>query len=175
MANWPTWELTHVHRQQGVNNSIVDNAHRILKGLRPISDSPKPLKLKDKESAIDTLKWMLSDKDWRFAMIEVDEASTKAGAYIREMLKLLKNAKFYDPNRDAVITAINGYDTGQVGFALGQDTMNRQLSMILNHDEPRWVLDAGRARTEEQMSELQVLMGNPYDVFCLQNIILAFS
>src|SRR3546814_8458154 len=87
MANWPTWELTHVHRQQGVNNSIVDNAHRILKGLRPISDSPKPLKLKDKESAIDTLKWMLSDKDWRFAMIEVDEASTKAGAYIREMLK----------------------------------------------------------------------------------------
>src|SRR3546814_10297845 len=56
MANWPTWELTHVHRQRGVNNSIVDNAHRILKGLRPISDSPKPLKLKDKESAIDTLK-----------------------------------------------------------------------------------------------------------------------
>src|SRR3546814_3042307 len=77
MANWPTWELTHVHRQQGVKNSIVDNAHRILKGLRTISDSPKPLKLKDKESAIDTLNWMLSDKDWRFAMIEVDEASTK--------------------------------------------------------------------------------------------------
>src|SRR3546814_3494368 len=89
---------------------------------------------------------MLSDKDWRFAMIEVDEASTKAGAYIREMLKLLKNAKFYDPNRDAVITAINGYDTGQVGFALGQDTMNRELSMILNPDEPRWVIDAGRER-----------------------------
>src|SRR3546814_20955955 len=77
MVNWPTWELTHVHRQQGVNNSIVDNAHRILKGLRPISDSPKPLKLKDKESAIDTLKWMLSDKDWRFAMIEVDEARSE--------------------------------------------------------------------------------------------------
>src|SRR3546814_4514469 len=76
----------------------------------------------------------------------VDEASTKAGAYIREMLKLLKNAKFYDPNRDAVITAINGYDTGQVGFALGQDTMNRELSMILNPDEPRWVIDAGRER-----------------------------
>src|SRR3546814_2079297 len=151
MANWPTWELTHVHRQQGVNNSIVDNAHRILKGLRPISDSPKPLKLKDKESAIDTLKWMLSDKDWRFAMIEVDEASTKAGAYIREMLKLLKNAKFYDPNRDAVITAINGYDTGQVGFALGQDTMNRELS-----------------RSEEHTSELQSLMRISYAVFCLK-------
>src|SRR3546814_17472628 len=40
------------------------------------------------------------------------------------MLKLLKNAKFYDLNRDAVITAINGYDTGQVGFALGQFGMN---------------------------------------------------
>src|SRR3546814_10170134 len=95
---------------------------------------------------------MLSDKDWRFAMIEVDEASTKAGAYIREMLKLLKNAKFYDPNRDAVITAINGYDTGQVGFALGQDTMNRELSM----------------RSEEHTSELQSLMRISYAVFCLK-------
>src|SRR3546814_3621777 len=36
--------------------------------------------------------------------------------------------------------------TGQVGFALGQDTMNRELSMILNPDEPRWVIDAGRER-----------------------------
>src|SRR3546814_12374922 len=138
MANWPTWELTHVHRQQGVNNSIVDNAHRILKGLRPISDSPKPLKLKDKESAIDTLKWMLSDKDWRFAMIEVDEASTKAGAYIREMLKLLKNAKFYDPNRDAVITAINGYDTGQVGFALGRSEERREGKEGVSTCRSRW-------------------------------------
>src|SRR3546814_20174866 len=116
MANWPTWELTHAHRQQGVNNSIVDNAHRILKGLRPISDSPKPLKLKDKESAIDTLKWMLSDKDWRFAMIQVDEASTTAGAYIRELLQLLMNAKFYDPTRASSHNQSNGYATGQVEF-----------------------------------------------------------
>ena len=146
MGNWPTWELTHVHRQQGANNSIVDNAHRVLKGLRPVSDSPKPLQLKDKATAIETLKWMLTDKDWRFAMVEVDEASIKAGAYIREMLKLLKNAKFYDPNRDAVITAINGHDTGQTGWALGQDPMNRELSMILNPDEPRYIIDAGRER-----------------------------
>src|SRR3546814_18561084 len=107
MANWPTWELTHVHRQQGVNNSIVDHAHRILKGLRPISDSPTHLKLKDKESAIDTLKWMLSDKDWRFAIIAVDEASTKAGANIRAMLTLLKNHTFSYPNSDTIITEIN--------------------------------------------------------------------
>ena len=146
MGSWPTWELTHVHRQQGVNNSIVDNAHRVLKGLRPVSDSPNPLRLKDKASAIETLKWMLSDKSWRFAMVEVDDGSVKAGAYIREMLKLLKNAKFYDPNRDAVITAINGYDTGQTGFALGQDPMNRELSMLMNPDEPRWIIDAGRER-----------------------------
>src|SRR5690606_31737613 len=104
------------------------------------------LQLKDKSTAIETLKWMLTDKDWRFAMVEVDEASIKAGAYIREMLKLLKNAKFYDPNRDAVITAINGHDTGQTGWALGQDPMNRELSMILNPDEPRYIIDAGRER-----------------------------
>lgn len=146
MTNWPSWELTHVHRQQGANNSIVDNAHRILKGLRPVSDSATPLRLKDVATAKETLGFMLRDKDWRFLTVEVDEGSTKAGAFIRESLKLLKGANFYDPNRDAVITAINGYDTGQTGFALGQDTMNRELSMILNPDNPRWIIDGGRER-----------------------------
>lgn len=146
MTNWPTWELTHVHRQQGVNNSIVDNAHRILKGLRVVSDSPTHLKLKDATSAKETLTYMLRNKDWRFLTVEVDEASTRAGAFIRESLKLLKGANFYDPNRDAVITAINGYDTGQTGFGLGQDTMNRELSMILNPDNPRYIIDGGRER-----------------------------
>lgn len=146
MTNWPSWELTHVHRQQGANNSIVDNAHRILKGLRPVSDSPEPLRLKDVATAKTALGFMLRDKDWRFLTVEVDEASTRAGAFIRESLKLLKGAKFYDPNRDAVITAINGYDTGQTGFGLGQDTMNRELSMILNPDNPRWIIDGGRER-----------------------------
>ena len=146
MSNWPSWELTHVHRQQGANNSIVDNAHRILKGLRPVSDCPERLQLKDSATAKQTLTYMLKNKDWRFLTVEVDEASTRAGAYIRESLKLLKGAKFYDPNRDAVITAINGYDTGQTGFGLGQDTMNRELSMILNPDNPRWIIDGGRTR-----------------------------
>lgn len=146
LSNWPSWELTHVHRQQGANNSIVDNAHRILKGLRPVSDSSTPLKLKDTTTARETLTYMLKNKDWRFITVEVDEASVKAGAYIREALKLLKGANFYDPNRDAVITAINGYDTGQTGFGLGQDMMNRELSMILNPDNPRWIIDGGRTR-----------------------------
>lgn len=146
MTNWPSWELTHVHRQQGANNSIVDNAHRILKGLRPVSDSPTPLKLKDMATAKETLNFMLRDKDWRFLTVDVDEGSTKAAAFIRQSLKLLKGANFYDPNRDAVITAINGYDTGQTGYALGQDTMNRELSMILNPDSPRYIIDGGRER-----------------------------
>lgn len=146
MTSWPSWELTHVHRQQGANNSIVDNAHRILKGLRPVSDSPTPLKLRDMATAKETLTFMLNNKDWRFLTVDVDEGSTKAGAFIRQALKLLKGANFYDPNRDAVITAINGYDTGQTGFGLGQDTMNRELSMILNPDNPRWIIDAGRER-----------------------------
>lgn len=146
MTRWPTWELTHVHRQQGANNSIVDNAHRILKGLKVISDSPTNLKLKDMATAKETLNFMLKDKEWRFITVEVDEASIKAGAYIRQALNLLKGAKFYDPNRDAVITAINGYDTGQTGFGLGQDTMNRELSMLLNPDNPRYIIDGGRER-----------------------------
>jgi hypothetical protein len=37
MANWPSWELTHVHRQKGEDNEIVDNAWRIIHGQRPQS------------------------------------------------------------------------------------------------------------------------------------------
>ena len=30
MCSWPAWELTHVHRQQGQNNEIVDNAWSVI-------------------------------------------------------------------------------------------------------------------------------------------------
>lgn len=146
MSEWPSWELTHVHRQKGANNSIVDNAHRVLKGLKPASDSPTPLSMKNQKSTLEALTFMLKNKDWRFLTVDVDEGSVKAGAYIRESLRVLKNSTFYDPNRDAVITAINGYDTAATGFALGQDTMNRELSVMLNPDSPRYIIDAGRER-----------------------------
>jgi hypothetical protein len=37
MANWPAFELTHIHRQTGKDNPIVDNAWRVLKGQMPVS------------------------------------------------------------------------------------------------------------------------------------------
>lgn len=146
MGEWASWELTHVHRQKGANNSIVDNAHRVLKGQRPQSDCKERLLITTPTTTKAALTHMLVNKDWRFLTLEIDEGSTKAGAWIRESLKLLKGAKFYDPNRDAVITAINGYDIAQLGAGLGQDTMNRELSMILNPDNPRYIIDGGHDR-----------------------------
>src|SRR6478609_3648061 len=32
LAKWPAFELTHIHRQKGVNNMIVENAWKVLQG-----------------------------------------------------------------------------------------------------------------------------------------------
>lgn len=37
MLKWPSFELTHIHRQKGEDNPIVDNAWRILKGHFPVN------------------------------------------------------------------------------------------------------------------------------------------
>ena len=67
MSNWPSWELTKVHRQQGVNNPIVDNAWRILNGRRPESEG-------------------------RFQMIELKGDASEANRRVRKMLSLLARA-----------------------------------------------------------------------------------
>jgi ATP-dependent exoDNAse (exonuclease V) alpha subunit len=146
LAQWPTWELTHIHRQQGANNSIVDNAHRILKGIRPISDSPTPLTIaKSDKEFLATLNFLVRDKDWRFVTIEVPEEHRKASLRIRQMLKLLQG-KLYEPNRDVVITPINGFEQTAPGYSLGQAPMNQELVVQLNHDAERYFIDAGRER-----------------------------
>jgi hypothetical protein len=108
--------LTHVHRQQGANNSIVDNAHRILKGLRPVSDAPEPLSLRTPEQMIKALNFMASDSDWRFITIEVPEDHRQASQRIRQTMQLLQG-KLYEPNRDVIITPINGYEQTAPGYS----------------------------------------------------------
>lgn len=128
MTKWPSWELTHIHRQTGVNNSIVDNAWRILKGQKPISDEYQ------------------SDPGWKFAMMPIPEDSVLASQKIRKWLAAM-NGKAYQPNRDSVITAINGEDMSK-GYALGQIPMNRELAVVFNKDSPRYIIDAGRERKQ---------------------------
>jgi hypothetical protein len=143
MTKWPSWELTHIHRQVGVNNSIVDNAWRVLKGQRPESDDYK------------------NDPTWKFAMMPVPEDSALASKKIRAWLAAM-NGKAYQPHRDTVITAINAAEGG-TGYALGQIPMNRELAIVFNKDNPRYIIDAGRERRQLAVGDKVMATRNDHE------------
>lgn len=118
--NWPSFELTHIHRQKGENNPIVENAWRVLQGKLPI-EMPK------------------------FKMYKVDGLPGNAAKQFRAALIKLKAAGIYDPVRDTGITPING-NPGSSGQQLGQEPMNEFLAIQFNPDGKRYLIDAGRER-----------------------------
>lgn len=162
LASWPTWELTHVHRQQGENNSIVDNAHRILRGHRPIPDHSEPLSFTSPQNMVKALKWMANDHTWRFAQIDIDQEHKVAAIRIRQALKLLQG-NLYEPNRDVVITPINGFEQTAPGYSLGQAPMNQELVTQLNHDAVRYLIDAGRERQNFAVGDKVMATINDYE------------
>lgn len=120
MSEFPAYELTHIHRQEGTDNPIVDNAWRVLKGELPVSGGA-------------------------FQMIKFDSNAATASKQIRKLLPTLQGKGIYDPIRDTTITPINGED-GARGFALGQIPLNREFAIIFNDTEDRFIIDAGRER-----------------------------
>ena len=144
MTKWPSWELTHIHRQEGINNSIVDNAWKILKGIKPSSDNYH------------------SDPGWKFAMMPIPEDSSLASSKIRAWLAKM-NGKAYQPHRDSVITAINGEDASR-GYALGQIPMNRELAIVFNRESPRYIIDAGRERKQFAVGDKVMATRNDHEV-----------
>ena len=127
MSKWPTWQLTKIHRQKGDNNTIVDNAWRIINGEYPQTDQ-------------------LNDPSWRFVMQEIPADPNMASRVLRKWLTIVKDSGVYDPIRDTVITPINAYEDTAAGFALGQDPLNRDLALVFNSSTDRYVIDAGRER-----------------------------
>lgn len=146
LGMWPSWELTHIHRQQGVNNSIVDNAWRIINGQTPISDlANKSHEVKTMPGLVASVNAMIKE-DWKFAMIKLPEEIPLAAQRVQQLLQVLQSkTKIYDPIRDTVITAINGHDESH-GRQLGQIPLNQALAPIFNKDSDRYVIDAGRER-----------------------------
>lgn len=122
LAKWPVFELTHVHRQQGVDNPIVDNAWRVIHGQMPISGG-------------------------RFQMIKVDGDAQLVSRKVRAMMPKLQEMGIYEPIRDTIITPINGED-GSRGYALGQLPLNREFALIFNpsNENPRYLIDGGRVK-----------------------------
>lgn len=137
MAKWPSWELTHVHRQQGKDNEIVDNAWRILKGLMPKDGG-------------------------RFKMIELKGDAAVANRKVRAMVPKLQELKIYDPIRDTIITPINGED-GARGYQLGQLLLNREFALTFNSDNPRYIIDGGRERKQFAVGDKVMATKNDWE------------
>lgn len=125
MAKWPSFELHHIHRQQGTHNAIVDNAWRVLNGEMPISEG-------------------------RFQMLELKGDHNLSSRQIRKLIPALQQKEIYDPIRDTIITPINGNE-GSRGYSLGQLPLNREFAMIFNPQSihPRYIIDAGRGERRQ--------------------------
>lgn len=139
MCQWPAWELTHVHRQQGVNNPIVDNAWRILNGRMPQSEG-------------------------RFQMVPLKGDAALANRKVRAMIPKMQEMGVYDPIRDCIITPINGED-GSRGFQLGQIPLNREFALIFNpqSSHQRFIIDGGRERKQFAVGDKVMATKNDWE------------
>lgn len=143
MSEWQTYELTKVHRQKGVNNSIVDNAWQVINGHALKPDNPKHLTFDGTmPQMVESLNWILENDDWKFAAFRFPGLASPASTRTRQIMKLLADNDFYDPIRDTTITPINGED-GARGYALGQLPMNRELALMFNGKDNRYIIDGG--------------------------------
>ena len=122
MARWPTFELAKVHRQAGENNPIVDNAWRVIHGIRP-------------------------ETEGRFKMVQIPVDSLKASSQVRGIARKLHQLGVYKPLRDAVITPIHGINPGP-GSSLGDYPLNEHFSHMFNDESghPRYIIDGGREK-----------------------------
>jgi ATP-dependent exoDNAse (exonuclease V) alpha subunit len=139
MSKWPSFELTHIHRQAGANNAIVDNAWRILNGQMPISGG-------------------------RFQMIELKGDAGYASRQVRAMVPKIQEKGLYDPTRDTIITPINGAE-GSRGYALGQLPLNNEFALIFNpqSSHPRYIIDGGRERKQFAVGDKVMATKNDYE------------
>lgn len=138
MSQFPTFELTHVHRQEGKDNPIVDNAWRVLSGKMPESQGA-------------------------FQMIKFDGNAAVASKQVRKLLPTLSEKQIYDPIRDTCITPINGED-GARGFHLGQLTLNQEFAIIFNKTDDRFVIDAGREKKRFAIGDKVMATRNDHEI-----------
>lgn len=146
LSAWKVAELTHIHRQKEPSaNRIVDTAHSILNG---------------KEFHFDDQR---VNPDWRVIGFEVDSDPQKAGVQIVAIANQLRTKKvsvsvdptqplIYDPYRDRIITAGNGYDENDTRSAVQQSWINDALSQLIeppSDEHPRFIIDAGMGQIKK--------------------------
>lgn len=118
MGKWPTAELTTVHRQKdSASLPILDAAHAVLAGKMPTFTGT-------------------------MGKLDIPINAEQAAGKIRNALFSLREAEVYDPFRDGVITAINGFEPGKAGWLLGQQPLNDSLAHHFNKGATRIKMDA---------------------------------
>lgn len=142
LSSWPVAELTHIHRQkEAAANKIIDTAHSILQGKQFEFDDAR------------------SNLNWRVIGMEIDSEPQKAGIQIVAIANNIRGKKvhesidpsqpdIYDPYRDRIITAGNGYDENNTTSMIQQHPINEALSRLIeppSDDHPIYVIDAGMA------------------------------
>lgn len=140
-TDWHMSELTHIHRQKEEGaNRIIDAAHAILNGQQFKFDDPT------------------TDKNWRVIGMTLDNDTQIAGQQIVAIANQLRTKRvhssvdpdkplIYDPIRDRIITAGNGYDANNTASAVQQYYINYALSHLIeppSDEKPIYIIDAGR-------------------------------
>jgi len=139
MAKWPSWELTHIHRQVGVDNPIVDNAWRVLKGQMPESRG-------------------------KFQMVELKGEAGMASRQVQAMIPKIRERGIYDPIRDTIVTPINGNE-GSRGAQLGQIPLNGVFALQFNPvpRTDRFIIDGGRERKQFAVGDKVMATKNDHE------------
>lgn len=152
LGKWHVCELTKVHRQKDPGaNRIVEVAHEVLNG--------KPL----------TFDQSKDNPDWRVIFAPLKDDPLVAHNQVLAILDQLRkrrinpadeNSPFvYDPYRDRVMTAGNGYEQVNTS-AIHQHPINESLSTIIEPptpENPRILVDGGREMTKKFAVHLRVM------------------
>lgn len=143
LSKWHVCELTKVHRQKEAGaNRIVEVAHQVLNGKAITFDQTK------------------GNPHWRVIGQQLDADPRKAHTQVLAILNQLRTRRvdievdsemplIYDPYRDRVMTAGNGFDENQSSSLVQQAPLNESLSTLIqppSEDHPRYIIDAGRSR-----------------------------
>ena len=157
LSQWPVAELTHIHRQTGNAGKIVEIAHDILNG-RYFADKMVGGKVDSSVSKLDKTglqkETLTTNAEWRVAGSMLDAKIKKASPQLLATLNMLRQVKFpdgshiYDPFRDRVMTAGNGYDENKESSLMQQYPINEALALLIQpatQENPRYIIDAGRA------------------------------
>lgn len=156
LGQWWVSELTHVHRQTGNAGKIVEIAHDVLNG-RYFADKNIGGKLDSSASKLDSMgldrATLTTNDTWRVAGAILPNKVKDASPRVLATLNMLRQVKFpegnliYDPFRDRVMTAGNGYDEQRESSLMQQYPINEALALLIqppSNERPRYIIDGGR-------------------------------